>query len=239
MSGWLKLHRSTLAWEWYGDSNTTRVWLHLLLTANYEPNRYMGHEVPAGASVHGREEMAQKLGISVKSVRTALERLKNGQQVAITPCAKFSIISILNWSQYQEEGEKTASTRPASGQQTATLKEGKNSFSKEKDKHATLLPHNDLPKSWGEWTLTDRGWNRDQVLDAWTLFREYWTLGKGAKTKRSPEGWLASWRQWCRKDAPAKNNTAAAGKAYQQPEKRYTDARGSNRKVITSTGVSI
>jgi hypothetical protein len=233
MSGWMKLHRSTLDWEWYGDTNTTRVWLHLLLTANFEAKRYMGHDVPAGASVHGRDELAETLGISVRNVRTALERLKDGQQVTINPCAKFSIITITNWAEYQEDDRKTTNIRPASDQQATTPKEPKNSFSNEKESNRVNLPYSELPKLWGEWTVAEMGWQRQQIMDTWLLFRDYWTEGKGKKTKRDKAGWLACWRTWCRKDAPAKKPFAGAAKGFPKPEGRYSEKR-SNVKVITA-----
>lgn len=37
--GFILLHRSILRWEWYGDLNTARLFIHLLLTVNYEPQR--------------------------------------------------------------------------------------------------------------------------------------------------------------------------------------------------------
>ena len=40
--GFILLHRSILRWEWYGDLNTARLFIHLLLTVNYEPQRWQG-----------------------------------------------------------------------------------------------------------------------------------------------------------------------------------------------------
>ena len=34
--GWIKLHRGFTDWEWYQDANATRLFLHLLLTANHK-----------------------------------------------------------------------------------------------------------------------------------------------------------------------------------------------------------
>ena len=36
--GFILLHRSMLRWEWYGDGNTARLFIHLLLTVNYRPS---------------------------------------------------------------------------------------------------------------------------------------------------------------------------------------------------------
>lgn len=35
--GFIALHRSLLKWEWYTDENTKALFIHLLLTVNYEP----------------------------------------------------------------------------------------------------------------------------------------------------------------------------------------------------------
>lgn len=40
--GWICLHRKILKWEWYQDTNTFRVFIHLLLNANWEDTKYMG-----------------------------------------------------------------------------------------------------------------------------------------------------------------------------------------------------
>ena len=35
-SGFIKLHRKILKWEWYDEPNTMRLFIHLLLTASIE-----------------------------------------------------------------------------------------------------------------------------------------------------------------------------------------------------------
>ena len=99
--GFIKLHRSILDWEWYQDSITTRVFLHLLLNANWEDSRFQGYEVPTGSLVTGRKELAESLGISERSVRTALNHLKSTNEVTIKTTNRFSIVSIVNWEKYQ------------------------------------------------------------------------------------------------------------------------------------------
>ena len=49
--GFILLHRSILRWEWYGDLNTARLFIHLLLTVNYEPQRWQGIAVERGQRV--------------------------------------------------------------------------------------------------------------------------------------------------------------------------------------------
>ena len=71
--GYIQLYRSILDWEWYHDMTTKSVFLHLLLTANYEPQKWRGMVVERGQRVFSRVRLAQELKISEKSLRVALE----------------------------------------------------------------------------------------------------------------------------------------------------------------------
>lgn len=131
--GYIKLFRSMTNWEWYQDANTTRVFLHLLLNANWEDSRYRGYEIPRGSVVTGLHSLSESLGISIKSVRTALKHLKSTGEVTIKTTNRFSIVTIANWEKFQgniEEGasqmaSQVAHKGQASGTQRATYKEYK------------------------------------------------------------------------------------------------------------------
>lgn len=125
MSGWIKVSREILEWEWYDHPPTKVLFLHLLLKANYKPTRYRGHDVPAGSLVAGVNSLAEKTGLTVSQVRTALRNLKR-QEIAIKTTNKFSIISILKWSQYQADDNQTANKSQTDDTQIATSKEIKN-----------------------------------------------------------------------------------------------------------------
>ena len=68
MSGWIKLHRKITEWEWYSDANTFRVFMHLLLTANYEDKRWRNIDVKRGQIITGRMELAQTLRLSERQI---------------------------------------------------------------------------------------------------------------------------------------------------------------------------
>ena len=57
MSGWVKIHRQITEWEWYRDANTFRVFMHLLLSANYEDKRWRNIDVLRGQIITGRVEL--------------------------------------------------------------------------------------------------------------------------------------------------------------------------------------
>lgn len=139
MSGFIKLHRKILDWEWYGDPYTKLVFLHLLLTANYKETKYRGVTIEPGQTVIGRKALADTLGISERNVRTALNHLKSTNEIAIRTTNKFSVVTVVNWELYQcQLGEvtnkvtnKLTSDRPTSDQQVTTPKEYKNKRTKE------------------------------------------------------------------------------------------------------------
>jgi DNA-binding transcriptional MerR regulator len=95
----------------------------------------MGHEVPAGACVTSIRHLADSTGLSVKSVRTALDHLKNTNEIGIETANRFSMIFIKNWGKYQGDepsiGKQTAHKRQTTGKQLATIEEGKKERKKE------------------------------------------------------------------------------------------------------------
>ena len=105
----------------------------MLLNANWEDSRYRGYEVPRGSVVTGLHSLSESLGISIKSVRTALNHLKSTGEVTIKTTNRFSIVSIANWEKFQgniEEGASQTASQVAhkgqtSGTQRATYKEYK------------------------------------------------------------------------------------------------------------------
>ena len=123
-----------LKWGWYGDTNTFRVFMHILLRANYEPSEYLGHKIGAGSCVFGRKKWAKELGMSEQQIRTAISHLQSTNEITIKATNKFSIITVVKWEFWQiEEGQSTTEAtnhqppkQPTSNQQVTTSKESKN-----------------------------------------------------------------------------------------------------------------
>lgn len=123
--GWIKLHRQILNWEWYSDTNTFRLFLHLLLTANFKDQKYQGKLIKKGSLLTGRDKLSYETGLSVREVRTCLERLKSTNEIAIKSNSKGTEIQVVNYDKYQVETNETTNERPTNDQQTTTIKEGK------------------------------------------------------------------------------------------------------------------
>ena len=133
MSGWVKLHRSFLEFDWYDDPNVVRVLLHLILTCNYEAKQWRGIDIQAGQIVTSYEKLAEALSLSPKQIRGALKKLEEGREVVRERAGKGQLVTLVKWAKFQQddtnEGRKRADKKADEGQEEgrkrATTKESK------------------------------------------------------------------------------------------------------------------
>ena len=111
MSGWVKIHRQITEWEWYRDANTFRVFMHLLLSANYEDKRWRNIDVLRGQIITSRFDLAQALCLTERQVRTSLERLKMTGVISIKTTNQFSLISVKKYSLFQDTTNEDSQTK--------------------------------------------------------------------------------------------------------------------------------
>ena len=124
--GFVAFPRGLTAWEWYDDPNTCRLFFHLMLTANWEPKNWHGIVIAPGSRVASVKKLAEETGLTVRNVRTSLERLKTTNYLTIKTTNKYSVISIENWGAVTGSGKLTgnqpAINRQTNGNQLATTK---------------------------------------------------------------------------------------------------------------------
>lgn len=106
-SGYIRLNRGIVSWEWWEDIKTFRVFIWLLLSANWKDSRFMGHKIPRGSLVTSYPKMAAGTGLGIQSVRTAINHLKSTGELTVKTHSKFSIITINNYCRYQEDNTQT------------------------------------------------------------------------------------------------------------------------------------
>ncbi len=124
-AGFVKLHRKLLSWEWYTDINVKTLFIHLLLTVNFEDARWRGIEVKRGSRIASTPKLAEETGLTEKQVRTALDKLIRTGEVARSTTSKYSLISVKRYDEYQSEGRQTGSQRADRGQTKGRQRAGK------------------------------------------------------------------------------------------------------------------
>lgn len=116
--GWIKLHRRLLNWEWYGDTNMVRLFIHLLLTANPEPKRWQGTTIGKGQRFASMEQLRQETGLSTRELRTCIAKLVKSGEITTEPTSRGTTITIRNYDTYQQadstqNGKRNGKQKPA------------------------------------------------------------------------------------------------------------------------------
>ncbi|MBQ4216369.1 MAG: hypothetical protein II663_08875 [Bacteroidales bacterium] len=142
IDGWIKIHRQILEWRWYSDINVTRLFLHLLLKANFDAKDWQDMTIERGQLVTSIGRLAEQTSLSIKEVRTALKKLESTGEIITKGANKFTTITICKYDTYQcledeqgqTKGKQRANEGQTKGKQRATIKESKelnNSTNKE------------------------------------------------------------------------------------------------------------
>lgn len=110
-SGFILLYRGLTSWEWYKDINTKVLFIHCILRANYEGEDWKGIYIKRGSFVTSLENLAIETGLTVRQVRTSLDKLKrkrrNGEsELTVMSNRKFTFITVNNYEKFQAQAKK-------------------------------------------------------------------------------------------------------------------------------------
>lgn len=129
--GYIKLYRKMTKWQWYSDEVMFRVFMHLLLTANYEPAYWRDVKIERGQTVVSLAKLGATLNYSKDTVLKALKRLEISGEITRRPTARYTIITISNYNEYQD---KPTDNRPLTDRRVDPLKEVKKNKKNKEEK---------------------------------------------------------------------------------------------------------
>ena len=190
MSGWIKIHRKILDWEWYSDHKTFRLFIHLILVANHKDKKYKGRVVKKGCLITSREMLSLQTGLSIREIRNCLNKLKATNETTIKTGSQGTEIQLVNYDKYQLATSEETNKRPASDHQTTTNKKERN----KEDKNNIIFDF--FASSKKEQSVSDRvddfkkeldtyvGAYGEKVVDDFFL---YWSELNKSKTKMRKE----------------------------------------------------
>ncbi|WP_111682191.1 hypothetical protein [Winogradskyella tangerina] len=101
MVGHIILHRDIMEWEWYQSPNVFRVYIHLLIKANFKNKKWQGKLIKRGQLITSIGHLASELMISAQSIRTSLFKLSDSNAIVLKPTNRFTLITIVNYDNYQ------------------------------------------------------------------------------------------------------------------------------------------
>lgn len=150
-NGFIKLHRSLVNWEWYRDANTSRLFIHLLLVANYDTQKWRGVEVLRGQKISSYGMLAQELGLSVQNIRTAVKHLISTGELTHQSTAEYGIFTVVNYDKYQGlTYDTTLDQQSTNSQPTVNQQQRKKANKAKNEKKEKEIQHSDAWTSFVE-----------------------------------------------------------------------------------------
>lgn len=143
---YIKVSRGILDWEWWSDINTTRVFLYMLIKANWKDGKFKGIDIPRGSFVASIASIAQGTSLTQDEVRTAIKHLISSQTITKQSTNKYTVFSVLNYELYQDVSQADTKQIPIYSQAIPNdrrKKEGKKG-NKEKNTKKEFFPDNGI-----------------------------------------------------------------------------------------------
>ena len=103
ISGFVKLNRRLLNWEWYSDLPVRVLFLHCLLKANFKDTKWKGQVIKAGQFITSIASLSRETTLSQQQIRTAILKLKSTGELTNRATSRYSIITVNNWNKWQSE----------------------------------------------------------------------------------------------------------------------------------------
>lgn len=104
--GYIRLHRQILKWEWWSNPKTFRLFLYLLLKANYCDLRFEGKVIRRGQLITSLPKLAKETSLSVQQVRTSLLKLITTGEITDSSTRHYRIITIVKYDEYQNDNRQ-------------------------------------------------------------------------------------------------------------------------------------
>lgn len=154
MQGFVMLHRKICDWEWYTDTNTKALFIHLILMANHKDEKWRGEIIKRGTLITSYGSLSAQTGLSVQQIRTSLKNLEKTGDILRKPTQRNTLIIVTNYEFYQSPSEKPtneltnnqqAINKPTNKQSTTNNNDNKEIYSPVSDDADLSVSENQIP----------------------------------------------------------------------------------------------
>ena len=197
--GFISIDRKIVDWEWYKDTNTKVLFLHLLFIANWKDGRFKGYEVPRGSVVTSIAHLAQGTGLSCQQVRTALKHLQTTGEITSKSTNRFTIVTLVKYGFYQNPtprngkliNKQSTNNQQSNNKQVTTIEQynNNNNSNNNNNKNSLYERENFSPELVAQWAAE---WH-DPFGDINPV--NYYTFIEG---KARPNRKKVYFESWCR-----------------------------------------
>ena len=128
---WLKLYRRSIDSQVFSDPHLWHLFCWCLLRANWKEGFFQGVQIEPGSFATGRDAAAESLGVSPSAFYRRLKRLEEMRIIEIKANNRFTVISVVKWSFFQnneqQENNQRTTSDTTSEQPANTIEEGNKS----------------------------------------------------------------------------------------------------------------
>lgn len=135
-TGFIKLHRSIVEWQWWEDINVRNLFIACLLQANHQDKNKGTLRIERGSFPTSYPHLAKISGLTNQQARTALTKLKVTGEITDKPLHKGRLITITNYNYYQDDNRQNNSE--ITGNQQAEQQADNSTIRMEEDKNIDI-----------------------------------------------------------------------------------------------------
>ena len=117
MARYIKLYEQLLDWEWFNDPITLKVFIYLLLKANYCDMDFHGVEIKRGQMVTSLSKLSTSNRISIQQARTSLNHLISTGEITSQAYHDYRVITIVKYDEYQGSTSQSTGRHQKSNKQ--------------------------------------------------------------------------------------------------------------------------
>ena len=196
MNGRIAIDRQIMEWEWWGDINVFRLWMVILMLANWQDKKWQGKTIKRGSFVTSYASLSEASGLTLQQTRTAINKLKSTGEIEQIVTNKYQVIIVVNYEKYQEnfgnannqitDNQQSNNNQITNNQQQLNKDNKGNKENKEKERRFTPPTLSEVQEY-----IQEKGYHID--AESFIDFYESkgWMIGK-SKMK----DWKASVRTW-------------------------------------------
>lgn len=100
--GYIKLFRKIVDWEWYTEVNTCKLFLHMLIMANHDTQKWRGEVIERGTFITSYASLSNETGLTIREIRTAIKHLLSTKDIEVKATSQNTRIYIVKYDFYQK-----------------------------------------------------------------------------------------------------------------------------------------
>lgn len=95
-----------MEWQWYGNANVSRLFIHCLLKANFKKKTWQDIEIKRGTFITSYAKISEEINLTKDQVRGAFKKLISSKEITTQGCNKYLTVTVCKYDDYQFTKDK-------------------------------------------------------------------------------------------------------------------------------------